>query len=623
MRKWLFLAGTLLPFTIVIMACQPLVFGTVPGQNQQDAKAKTEKPAQSKIVAVTVYPNSALVSREVVVPAGQGTTEVVVSPLPPQVVDSSLYSEGTNGVRVLSTRFRTRQVKESSRKDVRKLQEDYQKLQTISQELQAQAKSIEANLQMISKLENFTSVTSVNATEKATLKSDQVIELAKYVMEQRIEKTKEKVALELKSQQNQEQMNFIQRKLNEVSVSTTRQERDAVILVDRPDGKGGKIRLNYLVSSVSWRPMYKFREVKGKELVEVDYLASLQQHSGEDWGTVELTLSTAQPMLNAAPPDLQKLEISVIARSSVPPGTPGFQAAGGVPTDDAFVPQMQKKALEDAKRLRLEAERYARQKDLKNNRMAVNSAAAREQYQELMQTNRDIERGTWSKLKQQEGVFAEGPSVTYRLPTSLTVPSRKDDQVIEVAKLKLTPSVYYKTIPVLSRNVYRLANVKNKTDYILLPGEATMYQGTDFVGHMRLPLVAIGEQFTVGFGVDPQLQVKRKMLAKTRVTQGGNQVITYDYQIGIESYKKEPVQLQVWDRLPHTSNSELAGVTIIKTDPELSTDPEYVREQKPNNLLRWDLKVPAMVNGEEALKINYSFRLELARDKIISRLDAK
>ena len=58
----------------------------------------------------------------------------------------------------------------------------------------------------------------------------------------------------------------------------------------------------------------------------------------------------------------------------------------------------------------------------------------------------------------------------------------------------------------LTSHLYRLADLANSSDYVLLPGEATMYVGSDFVGRMNLPLVAIGEKYTVGFGVDPQLQ---------------------------------------------------------------------------------------------------------------------
>ena len=160
----------------------------------------------------------------------------------------------------------------------------------------------------------------------------------------------------------------------------------------------------------------------------------------------------------------------------------------------------------------------------------------------------------------------EGQSVTYHLNTKLTVPSRNDEQFLEVAKIEMAPEYYYKAVPVLTAHVYRLANLTNKSKYVLLPGEATMYLGSDFVGRMDLPLVAIGEQFTAGFGVDPQLQVQRQMTDKTRTMQGGNQILKYEYRILVSSYKSEAVKLQVWDRLPH-AEIEAVGVNLIKTIP--------------------------------------------------------
>src|SRR3954470_24300306 len=58
-----------------------------------------QKVAASRIVAATVYQGTALVTREVDVPEGQNLVEFVVSPLPEQTVDSSLYTEGTDGIR--------------------------------------------------------------------------------------------------------------------------------------------------------------------------------------------------------------------------------------------------------------------------------------------------------------------------------------------------------------------------------------------------------------------------------------------------------------------------------------------------------------------------------------------
>ncbi len=143
-----------------------------------------------------------------------------------------------------------------------------------------------------------------------------------------------------------------------------------------------------------------------------------------------------------------------------------------------------------------------------------------------------------------------------------------------------------------------------------------MYNGTDFVGRMNLPLVAIGETFTAGFGTEPQLQVHRQMMDKSRAMQGGNQVLKYEYRILVNSYKPERVNLQVWDRLPTAENEEM-GVSLVKATPEVSKDALYVREERPHNLLRWDLEVDPAMNGEKAMTVQYEFKLELDKQKTI------
>src|SRR5207237_10906250 len=103
------------------------------------------------------------------------------NPLPHTVVSSSLYSEGSENVRVLTTRFRSRPVKEDTREEVRKLQDEQRKLQLTAQKLQADMKTCEANMQLLNKLENFTTASTTNATEKGKLDAEATINLIKYV----------------------------------------------------------------------------------------------------------------------------------------------------------------------------------------------------------------------------------------------------------------------------------------------------------------------------------------------------------------------------------------------------------------------------------------------------------
>ncbi|HEX4606580.1 MAG TPA: DUF4139 domain-containing protein, partial [Urbifossiella sp.] len=188
------------------------------------------------------------------------------------------------------------------------------------------------------------------------------------------------------------------------------------------------------------------------------------------------------------------------------------------------------------------------------------------------------------------------------------------EQVLEIDRFDLTPRFYYKAVPVLTPNVYRLADLTNTSDHVLLPGEATMYLGTDFVGQTRLPLVATGKGFTVGFGVDPQLQVTRTLADKTRATQGGNQVLTFKYRVGLSSYKREPVPVQVWDRVPHAEAAMTIAISVLNPTPALSTEALYLRDERPKGLLRWDVTAQPNQNGDKVMTIDYEFRMELDRN---------
>jgi hypothetical protein len=358
-----------------------------------------------------------------------------VTPLPPQTVDSSLYAEGTDGVRVLSTRYRTRAVREDTREEVRAKEMQIRTLKLEAQRLQKEIEVSDQNLQLLTKLESFTSATMQQLAEKGLLNSEATLSLTRYVMEARGDKSAEQVSQQQKLQANTEATEFATRELADLTSGSSRTERDAVIVVDKA-GPAGKVRLNYLVTSATWRPQYRFRAGAEKDPVQLEYLAAIEQQA-------------QQELL-------------------------GNRTEAG----KAF----------------------------------INEAAALEQTDELLarkDDNADKEEAQMPDAPAAATAAHEGPSVTYHLRSRLTIPSRNDQQLIEVARIETKPSYYYKAVPVLTSHVYRLADLANSSDYVLLPGEATMYVGSDFVGRMNLPLVAIGEKYTVGFGVDPQLQVAR------------------------------------------------------------------------------------------------------------------
>src|SRR5262245_29652895 len=226
------------------LAALSLLFLPAALRAEQGADA-AGRHAEHKIVAVTVYRGTALVTREVKVPEGAGTMELVVSPLPPETVPNSLYSEGGDGTRILNTRFRSRAIKEDVREEVRKLEEQLKQLQQAAQKVQADIKTAEQDVQFLAKLEGFTGATMQHLSEKGLLNSEATIALAKFVMTTRAERAKEIVTLQQQAEANAEQAEFTKRKLAEVSGGTRRVERDAVIVVDKANAVAGTVRLNY------------------------------------------------------------------------------------------------------------------------------------------------------------------------------------------------------------------------------------------------------------------------------------------------------------------------------------------------------------------------------------------
>lgn len=587
-------------------------------------KADPVKPAPSKIVAVTLYQNTALVTREVTLPEGAGLAEVVVSPLPAHTLQSSLYSEGGDGIRVLSVRFRTRAIAEDTREEVRKIEGQIKTLNGKVQTFQSELKAVEENLKLLDKLEGFTAKSLESVTDKGQLDAEKIITLAKFVQDDRTKRAKDALGIKQQMQAVQEQIDFAKRQLAEKSGGSVRTERDAVIVVDKKAGAGA-VKLNYLVSNATWRPLYKFRAgLKDKDPVTLEYLAAIEQQTGEDWSNVNLTLSTAQPLLNAAPPDLRVLEVAVGGPgfvvnpppgAPVPTGAPGGVGGGGIPDPTSYARDLDRLAKDQR---RMAQDNYNLKKAEEAGKQ-TNEAAALEQFRDLVLDPKEIAKQDPTA----RGPAGDGPSVTFRLKGAMSVPSRHDEQVLEINRFDLTPRFYYKAVPVLTPNVYRIADLTNTSESVLLPGEATMYLGTDFVGQTKLPLVAVGKPFTVGFGVDPQLQVNRVLLDKVRTTQGGNQVLTFKYRIALSSYKKDPVQVQVWDRMPHAEATMTIAITLSTQKAELSSDPLYARDEKPKGLLRWDVTVQPNQNAEKAMMIEYEYKMELDKNVNIGGFMAK
>lgn len=592
------------------------------------AAEDTESVTQAGAVEqVTLYRGQALVSRTIPIEAARGNIELVVPDLPANVVPESLFAEGAEGLQVRAVRYRTRAVGEAPREEVRKLDEQIEALQAAQQEIAATQQLVAQHMQYLDKLEGFVAPTATAELTKGVLDAEQLQQLTEFTFTRRTEAMKQQLELQQRQQKLSEEMNLLQRQRAELTDGSSKTIREAVVFIDKRVDAAASVTLNYLTGGCGWTPSYNFRAQAEAMVVQAEYNAIVYQRSGEDWNNVELTLSTASPVLSAKGPGLAPFEISLASAvyagpQTVPNNLPSANQAPNAQPQQQLAPggYSPGKVAEQVKDIRQQREQaqqgqstaYGSKANL-DNAWQFNRAANEYQVLELI-GQADVLRS----LQQESPASGEGPSINYQLQNRISMASRDDQQIVQITRAELEGSLYHVATPVLTTYVYREAEVVNTSDEDLLGGPINVYLDGRFVGRGEIGTVARGQTFVLGFGADPQLRARRELVDKDETTQGGNRVLSFDYRLTIENFKQQPLAVRVTDRLPFAERENEIKITLDTGEHKLADDPFYLRRERPRGILRWDVEVPAGAAGEDATVVDYDYTLEFARNLQIS-----
>lgn len=557
-----------------------------------------EVPIRGRIDAVTVFRGQALVSREIELPAAAGLVDVVVTDLPPQVLPASIFAEVEGDAEVRHIRPRTRAVMDDVREGVRKFDEQLAALEAEANAERARLDVVTHHGQYLDKLEAFTAPTANVELTRGVLNAETLQKLSEFLLAQRKDVAAQTLSANAKLADLAKQAQLLERQKAEITGGASKTAREAVLMVDvkKP---GAKVRLKYLVNNASWSPTYTLRARTGSSDVEVHYQATVAQLSGEDWGDVRMTLSTATPSVVARAPSLEPLQIA-LGRGEQAAQQQQAQAA----TPELGKQLAQKRALADQQFM---ANSSAHDKDgrnvlygdgqtefqqspfagvgrdnvftARNNVYALNRAAGEIQQAELV-----LDKSVVAAARAEP---TQTVTVTYTLPGTTSLPSRADQQLVGIATATMPGEFYKVASPVLTNYVYNEAELSNTAKQLLLAGPAMSYLDGEFVGTGELPTVAAGEKFAAGFGVDSTLRATRELVDKTESISGGNKIIAFQYAIRLENFGSADARVRVLDRVPVASNKDVK-VTLGESAPRPVDDAEAMRKK---GLVRWDVTV--------------------------------
>lgn len=575
------------------------------------------------VAAVTVYRGQALVTREVDLPAERGLHELVVIELPEHVVPGSLHAESDNGAEVRSVRYRARPVQTDVREEVRELDRQIRAFGDNIEQLERERNTLQQQSAYLDKLEQFVAPTAQTELSRGVLNADTLATLTDAVFNHRGRIAERQLEIDHETRDLRERIDVLERERAKIAGRSSRTAREAVIFVNVTN-PSGKLRLHYLVNQATWSPSYIARVGANRKQVQLEYYASIQQTSGEDWTDIAMRLSTATPSLVARAPSLEPMKVALHA-----PVQMGENVA--VLNDRAELLRMQQQAESGRNDAYLGAANVADQFESRRGTQTafgavmpsqtlasaddeLNYFAGNIQLLDLTETSR-VRR---SKAIQPEPT--QGMTITYELGDRTSLPSRADAQMVQILALKLDAEFYRVATPVLTPHVYEEAAAKNAGAKPLLAGPISTYLAGEFVGHGALPTVTSGEPFTVGLGIDPSLRAARELVERKQEIQGGNRIVTITYRLALENFGAKPANVRLLDRLPTADESKIK-VTLIDEGESMTKDPAF-EESRKKGLLRWDMKLDGGAIGREATAVEYTFQLEYEKGMTVATLGA-
>lgn len=473
----------------------------------------SELVVDAPIVAVTVYPDRARITRRgpVTVPAGEQV--VYVEPLPLLLESDSVRVTGRGSATVLGVDVLTRHHPQAPDESVAALERQRHEAQDAIAAL-ADADDVQEQLD---KFLGQLAKRAGGSFARTLASGDSFGELGGFTdtLTARLS-TVRATRRDLAGQRREadRQLAAVDRRLAALREQRTPDRLSAAIGLTLDAEAEVEIELSYVVPMAGWASSYDVR-LQGDRLT-LNWYGLITQHTGEDWPECELTLSTARPTVTAKVPELDPWYLDRLQ-----PPTP--RAPGAVA-------------------------------------LAASARGAGQQADR---------RETAAFVEQQATVEQGVTAANYIPPRPVAVPTDGATHRATIAAIELDAELDYITAPVRSTDVHLRATVVNTSAHTLPVGKAAVFHDADFVGSAFLPLWAPGEDVELALGLDDRIRVERKLVRReaSKATLGSTRRRQVEYETRVENHTPRQARITVLDQLPVARDHEIT-VKPLSADPE-------------------------------------------------------
>ena len=330
-----------------------------------------------------------------------------------------------------------------------------------------------------------------------------------------------------------------QNQLTELNYKETIKSNQIIVLIEVAEAMVLNAELKYIVSNCGWQANYDLSADNVSSTVELKYKAKVFNNTGNDWENVNLVLSTSDPNISASAPTLTPWYLNY---SSLNNNETDYDKGGGyvVPQNRAY------------------------------NQYSWNSNVAPQMTQNLdgLLLGNNFEQSFTTNPQGNPNVTfttieVSQLSTEFVIERKYTIPSDSKPYLVEITNHSLAETFSHKAVPKLNKDAFLLANIVGWEKLDLVPGPTNVYFAETYVGQSYLNTANVGDTLRLSFGRDTKVIVTRKLLEEfsDKKVIGSNRKDSYAYEITVKNNRDTPVQLNLFDQIPISQDSDIS-VTV-------------------------------------------------------------
>jgi uncharacterized protein (TIGR02231 family) len=512
------------------------------------------------IVAVTVYPDRARVTRRGKVDLPAGTGVVHIGPLPLGLHRDSLRVGGHGPATVLGVDVVTRHQARPTDETVTELEDQREALTTELGGLADASAVEEQRAEFLTTLAQRAGGTYARSLAAGDTDPAAVAAFADSIAEQLTATKARQRELALRANETGKHKAAVERRLAQIAGKRVPDELVAAVTLQVTAGEAVELELSYVVDGAGWESTYDVR--LDDERLDVTWFGLVTQRTGEDWPECELVLSTARPATTTTVPELEPWYLDRLRPLPVARAVAATRARAPMP------------------------------------------AAPAAAYGGAVLAMDSVDASAAVAVEESTSVVEQGvAAATYRPEHPVAVPADGGAHRATVAVLELSVQLDYVTAPAISPDAHLRATVVNGSPHTLLPGRASVFHGPDFVGATVLETWAPGEEVELALGLDDRIRVERKLIRRTatKAALGATRRREVEYRTTVANHTPRPARVTVLDQIP-VSRDEGITVRAFRVDPSPV-------ERTELGVLTWKLELEPGDTKEVAMGL----RVELAR----------